>query len=101
MLVCLWNTKCVGGITCEHAQSQFWAVKTYLCYPRRTFRLYARAALACTKKKCSLRNEKLKASRASETEEKMKERLRIRRENKKTRKPKETEPGHYHKIEAR
>ena len=43
-----------------------------------------RAALAWMKKKCSLRNEKLKANRASETEEQMKERLRIRRENKKT-----------------
>ena len=46
--------------------------------------LYARAALACTKKKsekkCSLRNEKVKANRASETEEQRKERLRIRRE---------------------
>ena len=33
--------------------------------------------------KCSLRNEKLKANRASETEEQIKERLRIRRENEK------------------
>ena len=31
--------------------------------------------------KCSLRNEKLQANRASETEEQRKERLRIRREN--------------------
>ena len=31
-------------------------------------------------KKCSLRNEKLKANRTSETEEQRKERLRIRRE---------------------
>ena len=45
--------------------------------------LFARAALAWTKKKCSLRNEKLKADRASETEEQIKERLRIRRENEK------------------
>ena len=35
------------------------------------------------KKKHSLRNGKLKASRASETEEQRKERLRIRRENEK------------------
>ena len=35
-------------------------------------------------KKLSFRNEKLKANRASETEEQRKERLRIRRENKKT-----------------
>ena len=33
------------------------------------------------KKKHSLRNEKLNANRASETEEQRKERLRIRREN--------------------
>ena len=33
--------------------------------------------------KCSLRNEKLKANRASETEEQIKERLRIRPENEK------------------
>ena len=33
------------------------------------FDYYARAALAWTKKKRSLRNEKLKASRASDTEE--------------------------------
>ena len=39
------------------------------------------AALAWTKKKRSLRNEKLKANRASDTEEQRKERLRIRREN--------------------
>ena len=36
-----------------------------------------------TKKKHSLRNEKLRANRASETEEQRKERLRIRRENEK------------------
>ena len=43
-----------------------------------------RVALAWTKRKHSLRNEKLKANRLSETEEQGKERLRIRRENKKT-----------------
>ena len=47
------------------------------------FDYYARAALAWTKKKCSLRIEKLKANRASETEEQIKERLTIRRENEK------------------
>ena len=36
-----------------------------------------------TKKKRSLRNEKLKANRATETEEQRKERLRIRRKNEK------------------
>ena len=38
---------------------------------------------AWIKKKYSLRNEKLEANRASETEEQIKERLRIRRENEK------------------
>ena len=86
--VCLRKPKCVGGITWPkhaHAQSQFGAVKTDLQHPcYYSFRLYARAALAWTKKKRSLRNEKLKANRASETEEQRKERLRIRHENKKT-----------------
>ena len=67
-----------------HAQSQFCAVKTDLWHPCYSFQLYARAALAWTKKKRSLRNEKLKANRASGTEEQRKERLVIRRENKKT-----------------
>ena len=54
--------------------------------PYYSFLLYARAALAWTKKKPknnikrSLRKEKLKANRASETEEQRKERLRIRHE---------------------
>ena len=43
--------------------------------------LYNRAASAWTKKERSLRNEKLKANGASETEEQRKERLLIRREN--------------------
>ena len=54
-----------------------------------------------TKKKHSLRNEKLKANGASETEEQRKERLRIRRENEKKIKPRETVSGHSQKIEAR
>ena len=41
------------------------------------FKLYARAALAWMKKKRSLRNKKVKANKASETEEKRKERLKI------------------------
>ena len=47
-----------------------------------------RAALAWTKNnnKRSLRNEKLKANRASETEEQRKERLRIRQEKDRARK---------------
>ena len=48
------------------------------------YNYYARAALAWTKKKRSIRNEKLKANRASVIEEQRKEMLRIRRENKKT-----------------
>ena len=43
----------------------------------------SRAALAWTKKKHSLRNNKLKVNRASDTEEPRKESLRIRRENEK------------------
>ena len=85
--VCLRMPKCVGGITWPkhaHAQSQFVAVKTDLRHPCYSFRLYARVALVWTKKKHSLRNEKLKANRASETGKQRKEWLRIRRENKKT-----------------
>ena len=59
---------------------KFCVVKTDPCY---SFRQYARAALAWTKKKCSLRNEKLKENWASETEEQIKERLKIRHENEK------------------
>ena len=54
-----------------HAQSKFGAVKKDLWHPCYSLQL----ALAWTKKKRSLRNEKLKAR---------KEMLRIRRENKKT-----------------
>ena len=60
--------------------------------------LYARAALAWMKKKpkkCSLGNDKLKANRASETEEQRKERLMMRHEkdrvNKKKIRSSETE----------
>ena len=62
----------------------------------------------------SLRNEKLKADRTSETEEQRKESLRIRREKDKARRRtkgkekvarlrqlRETAPGHSQKIEAR
>ena len=79
--------KCVGGITCtKHMHAQFWVVQNDLRHPCYSFLLYgcARAALVYTKKKPekkrSPRNEKLKAKRASETEEQRKERLRIRRE---------------------
>ena len=59
-----------------HALSHFWAVKT-VTPVLLISTAHARAALAWTKKKRSLRNEKLKANRASETEEQRKERLRI------------------------
>ena len=85
--VCLGMPKCVGGITWpKNAHAQFWAVINDLRHPCYSFLLYgyARAALAWTKKKPkkkrSLRNDKLKAKRASETEEQRKERLRIRLE---------------------
>ena len=55
--------------------------QTHAC--SKSFRLYARAVLAWSKKKRSLRTEKLKANRASETEEQKKERLRISCENEK------------------
>ena len=57
-----------------HAQSNFWAVKTVTPVLISTT---TRAALAWTKMKRSLRNEKIKANRASETEEQRKERQRI------------------------
>ena len=50
------------------------------------------------KQQRSLRNEKLKANRASVTEEQRKERLRIRHEKDRQR---ESVPGHSQKIEAR
>ena len=67
------------------------------------------------KKTCSLRNEELKANRASEvSEEQSKERLRIGREKNRARRikrgkekvvrnrrPRETALGHSQKIEAR
>ena len=67
--------------TCACSKSSFGLLKrTCDCC---SFRLNTRAALARTKKKRSLRIEKLKANRASETEEHRKERLSIRRENEK------------------
>ena len=70
--------------TCTCSKTSFGRLKP-TCDTRMycSFRLYARAALEWMKKKRSLRNEKLKANRASETEQR-KEMLRIRRENKKT-----------------
>ena len=58
-----------------HAQSKFGLLKQTCDTRVIHYNYYARAALALTKKKRSLRNEKLKAR---------KEMLRIRRENKKT-----------------
>ena len=54
---------------------KFWAVN---------FDYYTQKQLAWTKKKRLLRNEKIKANRASEIEEQKKQRLRIRCENVKT-----------------
>ena len=56
-----------------------------------------------TKKKRSLRNEKLRVNRASETEEQRKESLRIEDKTRKreNRKPRETAPVHSQKIEVR
>ena len=53
-------------------------------------------------KRLSFRNEKLKANRTLETEEKRKERLRIRWEKDRARnkRPRETVRGHSQKIEA-
>ena len=54
-----------------------------------------------TKKKRSLRNEKLRANRASETEERGKERLRIRHENEKIKNHEKQRLATIQKIEAR
>ena len=67
-----------------HAQSQFGRLKQTCDTRVIHYNYYARAALAWTKKKHSLRYEKLKANRASVIEEQRKEMLRIRRESKKT-----------------
>ena len=59
--------KSVGGITWAkraHAQSQYWEIKSDQCHLYYSFRLYARAALAWTEEKRSLRNEKLKAKQS-------------------------------------
>ena len=48
--------------------------------------------------KCSLRNEKLKANRASETEELRKERLRLRREKDRARKRTKKNPRGKEKV---
>ena len=65
--VCLSYVKSRGitWIKHAHAQSQYWAVKSDQWHPYYSFRLYARAALVWTEDKRSLRNEKLKANRAS------------------------------------
>ena len=61
-VVCQIN--CIGGIT----------------WTTRTLKVFFSMDEKVAKKKRSLRNEKLKANRTSETEEQRKERLRIRRE---------------------
>ena len=74
-------------------------VKTDLWHPYYSFILYGRAALAWSKEKPeknqqrSLRNEKLKANRASVTEEQRRERLRIRCEQDRGKKQKKKTRG--------
>ena len=83
-VICQIN--CVGGIKWikhAHAQSQVFGWLKPTCDTRVIHFDYMLEALAWMKKKYSLRNDKLKANRASETEEQRKERLRIRRENEK------------------
>ena len=81
-----FETKCRLELPLRILNSTFIRlVKTDLWHPYYSFILYGRAALAWSKEKPkkqqrSLRNEKLKANRASVTEEQRKERLRIRRE---------------------
>ena len=48
-----------------YAQSHFWACDTHVIH----FDYALRAALACTKKKRSIRNGKLEANRVSATED--------------------------------
>ena len=95
-VVCICRgPKSVGGITWAkrlHAQSLLGG-KIQPMTPV-LFRPYAGAALAWTEEKHSLRNEKLKANRASYSEEQRKERLRIRREKE------ESALGHSQKIVA-
>ena len=64
MSVVYQNAQTEMRVPNAHAQSQFWAVKIY-CDTRVIHLDYARAALAWTEEKRSLRNEKLKANRAS------------------------------------
>ena len=61
----IYMPKCVGEITWPkyaHAQSQFWAVKNRPVTPDYSFRLYARAALAWTKKMLHLEMRNLTLS---------------------------------------
>ena len=63
-----------------HAQSHFWGGDTCAIYFLNARALASMDEKKKLKKKCSLRNEKLKDNRTSESEEQRKERLRIRRE---------------------
>ena len=77
--------KSVGGITWPkhmHAQSQFCKVKIKVT-PMLFISTICYSSFSMDKKR-SLRNEKLKVNRDSETEEQRKERLKIRHEKKKT-----------------
>ena len=65
-----------------HVKSQFWEIKNNLLHHHNSFRLHAIADLEWMKNKHSLGKKKPKAS-GSDIEVPRKERLRIRRENKK------------------
>ena len=79
MLSVCRQINCVGGITCgpRACSKSFLAVKPVTPV---LFISYTLMDEKEAEKKRSLRNEKLKANRTSETEEQRKERLRIRRE---------------------
>ena len=83
-VVCQIN--CVGRIRGPRACSKsFLGGQNLPVTPVLLILTMRKSNFSMTKKKCSLRNEKLKANRASETEEQRKERLRmrIRHENEK------------------
>ena len=81
-VVCQIN--CVGGITWPTRMLKVIFGRLKLTCDTRVIDFdYVQSSFSMTKKKRSLRNEKLKANRASETEEQRKERLRIRCENEK------------------
>ena len=97
-----YANKCVCGITWpKNTQSQFGAVSRPVT-PVLIILLYARASFSMVEKeaeqKRSLRNEKLKVNRASETGGQRKERLRIRNEKDRARR---TKKNYKRKIKGR